>query len=402
MLTTACGKKEETPPEPISYTGSLVEYQTGANGYTVTLDNNGLLITVNMEETFQPDFNILPGTNVSVDGIVNADGSEIGQTITVLEVPLETELGYDGTYLMGLEDTHLCQTIQGYVEISYNMTRNGRIVEYEINNSYLLKQDEDTIYKDVVGSTTEAGVKVGWSTVEYIDVKNMHHYTLPNYSNWVMTEANEADIARPVTSFNPADIAVESFEREGDTLVVKGTCAIPSGHYVNKLLESVYPNDEYVNPEHTVSFNARFSEAAQQLISAEFQFTYTAPIETENGSANIESFTVSIVNVVSNDDGDVELPSYLFEQAPVVPEQPDPVTELKLYESVFGITAEEVTPEYIASIIDSTDEIRNIATQMILNYTISDLQTAATNTELSEDEQAAIQQLLYYVNGPVE
>lgn len=417
---TGFNREDEEVPIPFSYTGTLQEIISDDIGCTITIETDGILTAVKMDDSYVFDPSLSAGMIVTISGESTESTGELGNTVTVNSVPLDIEIGYDAPAILGFEDQHLYQSIQSYIELSYETIENGRIIEHSINNSYLVQQDEDTIYKNVVGTTILSGVTTNWSELEYIDVQTKDHYKLSNYTSWVHDSVSDSETLRLKLSMDPSCVTIDEFKHEGSSIVINGTCEVTSGHYLEILLDKVFPNKSYNSVNRTINFTSKYDYNTLDFQYADFVFNFDESVETADGSSSIDNCRITISNVDSNNTGDVSIPDYVIKGEvpnqqvtsgdgsetvdPSSPISDEPFTSNKLCFILFGLTEDETTLEYIAANIapNSSESVQHALQAMLTQYDLVELTKARDNmSTVSADQAEAIRLLLYYAEGMI-
>lgn len=408
---SGCGEDKPKETNQVSYSGVFVSYQTIEDKYYVNIDIDGIPQTIQLVDETVIDQTIAAGYEVTVYGEQYTDGSgELATSIVVDKVPLDIELGYGGGFLMSRESDTMYQSLLAKVSYDYTISNNGRTTTGSENESYYIDQDEKVIYINIVGNDVVGTASVAWSSMEYIDRLTGDDFYLYNYGSWLH---RTADNTEKITFAVPEDsVIVEEFYREGSNLVVTGNCSVVSGTYLDYLLTQTV-GEPYKSSNATVSFVAKFDEASSALFYAEYSVAFTETLSSDDGVITVNNLSVVLTGVDFNNSDSVTIPDYVrnFVEVEVSDEEPEVI---KLYQSVFGVSAEEVTMDWVVQILDNPyenqdlisvcnpDDVVAVGADIILNYNMDQLVSLMNSESKTIEQQFVLDEISYFLLEGVE
>lgn len=410
---SGCGKDKPKETNQVSYSGVFVSYQTIEDKYYVNIDIDGIPQTIQLSDETVIDQTIAAGYEVTVYGEQYVDGSgELATSIVVDKVPLDVELGYDGGFLMSKESDTMYQSLLAKVSYDYTISNNGRTTTGSENESYYIDQDEKAIYINIVGNDVMGSANVAWSSMEYIDRLTGDDFYLYNYGSWLR---RTADNTEKITFAVPEDsVIVEEFYREGSNLVVIGGCSIVSGTYLDYLLIQTV-GEVYKNSNASVSFVAKFDEVSSSLFYAEYLISFPETLSSDDGVVTVNNLSVVLTGVDFNNSDSVVIPDYVRNFVAEREETSDEVLEdVKLYQSVFGVSAEEVTTDWVVQILGNPyenqdlisvcnpDDVVAAGADIILNYNMDQLVSLMNSDNKTIEQQFALNEISYFLTEGVE
>ncbi len=415
VLLVGCSSEEkEKETVPVSYEGEFISYSSSEGVNYITIDNSGIPVTIMMSPDMVMDENILPGYIVSVSVLQYVDGTgEFATGISTLEVPLEVELGFTGDVLMSQEYDVMYQSLLAQVDYEYLKKVSGRLSSGKIYDSYYIDEDENVIYINIIGRVSIDDVETSWSSMEYIDRLSGDRYYLYNYGDWTHSTTDETS---KITFSVPAEsVIVDEFYREGANLVVKGSCSVVDGSYISYLLGQVLSGLKYEVSDYSVTFTAKFDEQTKQLFYAEYNVVFNGDVsDEEGGSVTVNKLSISLSGVDFNNTDTVSIPDYVKSWAPEESSAPVESGDVKLYQSLFGMAAEDVTDEWLSSMLNNPyenesitsvcnpDDVIAAARDIVLNYNLNQFMELSASDQMTVEQQFAVSALSYFLMEGVE
>ena len=412
LLLVGCAKKEEEPvTEPFSYSGVFEYYQQTESGCEVTISTESGLVTIPYEILIPEIEQVVPGYELTLSGDYYPEEMLYkGTLFTVDNIPLEIQLGYAGEDLMSQTYDSLFQSLLAQVDYASTYSEGGRQTQHHDKVSYYIDQDESASYTNLVGQTTVGTVTSNWSSMEYIDRDTLDRYYIYNYGNWTHSKVDSA----PFITFSlpTQDFTVDSFELDGDRVVVSGTASPTQGTYLSYLLAQTFEGiDDYAGNVN-ISYIAKFSQDDRAIKYAEYTVTADEPLKAGDTLVNIDSLVITLSGIDFNDVKSVSIPNHVIAYAPEEASEAVSPSDMKFYESVLGIELEDVTEDWVINILGNPyevtpagcdpDETVRVATDIILNYSADEFMDLAQSEDLTPEEIFVVNALSLLLQNGVE
>lgn len=398
LLLTGCGKEQEQETTPFTISGvydSSISYEESVS---VNLSNDSGFYEISFPIGTVDIDQLQPGYEITVSGTTALPDEENlqqvynGEVLTIDNIPLELQLGYDGYDLMSQDYDYTFSSLLAKVEYSYTRSNSGRVYSGASTVSRYTDQDENAIYFQVTSDyTNEDGTKSSSSSMGYINRHTGDMYSIQNYGEW---EQGRADNTELVTfSIAKECLSVDEFSLLGDTLSVSGTLtAIPTNSYLSTLIdETIGELSEDALPR--VSFVGKFNQVDKTVKYMEYTVTFDESLHGDDGDYTVDNLNITLSGIVFDNTQEVVIPSYAMgvQVEPEAPEEPtvSPIEEvIFLCTSHFGLDVGQVTFEYVDSIIPEqyADEatMAECAREGVVNKVIEYLTTMSYEQFISE------------------
>lgn len=410
-MMVGCANKSEVVLEPFDVTGSFQAYAETENGYAVRVLSEDGILTYDVQYSEKlPDIPVsLVGYKVQCTGQVNpAEGVYYGETYVIVDIPLELQLGYTAEDLMSQSYDYLYRSILTKVDYDYIVDDGGRKYLHHDKASYLNIQDEDTVYEDIVGQYSISDAATNWSSIEYIDKNTKDRYYALNYNDW--EHSIVSDIQDCSISFPQGTYTVDEFTLENETVVsISGTMELIPDSYLEYILKRTLYDTEWSADDFSITYIAKFDKDTTLPKFIDVMFTTVEPLTSGAKTVSINALVFSFTGVDFNNTSTTSIPPHAINNAKEVGEyvQPVEVMEQPVYNTVLGISIDEVTPEYMNIVFGDLNDpfntpagcdvetILNYAVEVAKTYTVDDLMTAQQNEELTPEQRFVIDNLLF-------
>ena len=396
LMLAGCGQKEVEPvTEPFSYSGIFEYYEQTETGCNVTISTEQGLITIPYDVVIPDIEKVVPGYELTLSGDYYPEEMLYkGELFTVDNIPLEIQLGYTGEDLMSQQYNALYQSLLAQVDYSSIHNDGGRLTKYSSKLSYYIDQDESASYTNIVGQTSISEVSSSWSSMEYINRKTLDRYYIYNYGSWSHSRVDSA----PFITFSlpVQDFTVDSYTLEGDRVVVSGTATPTKDTYLSYLLSKTFDGISDYEDRIAVTYTAKFSQADRSLKYAEYSVTSEEPLNMDGVNVNIDGLTITLSGIDFNDTKSVVIPDHVLAYAPEEVGEVVEASDIKLYESMLGMTAEEITPEFLSEFLGDPyetvpagcdpDIIIQVATNIVMNMNMEEFMQLMQSDSLTPEE----------------
>lgn len=376
LLLSSCGE-DEVPAEPFEFIGYFVDYnevstEDGSISKIMTIDCDGVYTDIHITGEVAGISEYTSEYRLSVSGN-KKDDVYFGDLVSVIEVPLYIELGYSGEDLLSNNmEQYTFRSVLTQIDASFIREQRGRKYNFGVSASYYLSQDEKATYYNLVRTDNkEDGSSVSSSISVYADRLSGDWYRLVNYGAWEKNTGYTGELFTIALS----SVNVDVFERTGTELVVSGSVSSLSDNPYLEYVVRETLGDLYIeNPE--VSFTAKFKESNKELVYIEFVISYENPITIDGSNYTAQEVKVVMNGIDFNNEKSVVIPGHVTNVTPTEDIEQSVVPELvPLCSSHFGVSAEDLTVDFVVSVIGDISQNDEI----IAAYNYDDVLAAAIN-----------------------